>query len=72
MLSLVHGFIGYSRQILDCCETIQYIPALHCNQSSIEGLFSNIRANGKDRTDLYGVGIMQQNISSLMKKERES
>ena len=67
MLSLVHGFIGYARQILNKSETVEYIPALHCNQSSIEGLFSHIRANDKDRTDIYGIGIMQQNIRSQMK-----
>ena len=40
---------------------------MHCNQSSIEGLLSHIRMMGKDRTDLYGCGIFEQNISRYLK-----
>ena len=53
--------------ILNQSEKGEYVPALHCNQSSIEGLFSHIRMMGRDRTDLYGVGILQQNISNSLK-----
>ena len=38
------------------------MPALHCNQSSIENFFSRMRNIDKDRTDLYGGGILQQNV----------
>ena len=69
LLSLVYGFMGYAKQILRMNNKCVYVPALHCNQSSIEGLFSHIRANDKDRTDRYGYGIMQQNISSFMKRK---
>ena len=58
IVSLVYGFIGYARQILNDTGDKEYVPALHCDQSSIEGLFSHVRANGKDRADLYGIGIM--------------
>ena len=68
MLSLIFRFIGYAREMLKQGHIVKYVPALHCNQSSIEGLFSHIRVHGKDRKDLYGMGFMQQNISGLMRK----
>lgn len=70
MVSLVYGFIGYARHLLNDSGDKEYVPALHCNQSSIDGLFSHVRANDKDKTDLYGLGIMQQNISGFMKCTR--
>ena len=71
MASLVFGFIGYAKCILTDKSIDEYVPALHCNQSSIENLFSNIRMMGKDRTDLYGNGIMQQNIKENIKMQKE-
>ena len=68
MISLVYEFIRYAKKFFIDCDTNEYVPALHCNQSSIEDLFSHIRANDKDRTDLYGIGIMQQEISPQMKR----
>ena len=70
MVYLVYGSIEYVRRILNDSGDKEYVAALHFNQSSIRGLFSRIRANGKDRTDLYGFGILQQNISGLMKRTR--
>ena len=70
MVSLVYEFIGYARHLLNDSGDKEYVPALYCNQSSIEGLFSHVRANGNDRMDLYGIGIMQQNISGQMKCTR--
>ena len=67
MISLVYGFLGHAKMILSQSEEGEYIPALHCNQISIEGLFSHIRMMGRDRTDLYGAGILQQNISNCLK-----
>ena len=60
MASLVFGFIGYAKYILADKSIDEYVHALHCNQSSIEIFFSNIRMMGKDRTDLYGNGIIQK------------
>ena len=67
LLTLVRGFVGYARAVLDISKDDTFIPALHCNQSSIEGLFSCIRSMSKDRTDLYASGILHQNISKLYK-----
>ena len=53
--------------ILNQSEKDEFVPALYCNQSSIEGLFSQIRMMSRDRTDLYGVGILQQIISNSLK-----
>ena len=66
-MSLVYGFLGYGKMILHQSEKDEYVPALYYNQSSIEGLFSHIRMMGRDRTDLYGVGILQHNISNSLK-----
>ena len=52
-VSLVFGFIGYARCMLLDKYCNEFAPSLHCNQSSIENLFSNIRMMGKDRTDIY-------------------
>ena len=65
MLTLVRGFMAYAKSVLESSPEIMYVPGLHSNQSSIEGLFSNIRSMSKDRTDLYASGILQQNIFRL-------
>ena len=67
MISLVYGFLGYAKMILNESLVDEYVPTLHCNQNSIEVLFSHIRMMGRDRTDLYGVGILQHNISNCLK-----
>ena len=53
--------------ILDESGVDEYVSVLRCNQSSIEGIFSHIRMMGRDRTNLYGVGILQHNISNCLK-----
>ena len=67
MISLVYGFLGYAKMILDESGVDEYVPAIYCNQSSIEGLFSHIKMMDRNRTDLYGVGISQHNISNFLK-----
>ena len=62
MKTLVSGFIQYARCIVECHQASIYIPALHSNQSNLEGLFSRIRFMGKDKTHLYAGGILQQNV----------
>ena len=42
ILTLVRGFMVYTRSVLEISPEIIYVPGLHSNQSSIEGLFSNI------------------------------
>lgn len=60
LLTLVRGSIGIYRSILLLLSTKdEMVPALHCNQSSIQGLFSWIRGMGKDITYLYASGILQ-------------
>ena len=72
LVSLVFGFIGYARCMLLDKDCNEFFPSLHCNQSSIENLFSNIRMMGKDRTDIYGNGIMQQNVKQNIKMGKVS
>ena len=46
----------------------EFVPALHCNQSSLEATFSSIRHLGKDRIDVYGTGILLSNIQAFTQK----
>ena len=64
LLQCVGGFFAYSEAILGLNNDgmIQFIPALHCNQSSLENFFSRMRQLDKDRTDLYAGGVLQQNV----------
>ena len=71
MLTLVCGFMAYAKSVLESSPEIKYVPGLHSNQSSIEGLFSNIRSMSKDRTDLYASGILQQNVFKLYNKLKQ-
>ena len=43
-------------------DNIISILSLHCNQNSIENFFSRMRNLDKDRTGLYGGGVLQQNV----------
>ena len=61
MIILVRGFIQYSRYIVTITSPDIYVPALHSNQSSLED-FSRIRFMGKDQTDQYTAGVLQQDI----------
>ena len=60
--------MGYSKYVLVFDRELDYVSALHSNQSTIESLFSNIRMNKKDRTDLYATGILEMNIAYFTKK----
>ena len=64
---LCKGYIEYARYILKDSDELEYIPALHSSQSSIENHFSRVRDIGKDRTDLYGTAVMQLNFRANMK-----
>ena len=64
---LCKGYIKYARYILKDSDELEYIPALHSSQSSIENHFSCVRDIGKDRTDLYGTAVMQLNFRANMK-----
>ena len=74
MKTLVRGFLGYARCIID--GTGSYVPALHSNQSSIECFFSRIRYMGKEFGEKYASGVVQQNVlnqnSSIQKKANDS
>ena len=61
ILLCVGGFFAYSEALLMLPESynIKFIPGLHYNQSSIENFFSRMRNLDKDRTDLYGGGVLQ-------------
>ena len=50
----------------------EFVPSLHCNQNSIENLFSNFRMIGNDRTDVYGNVIIQQNVKQNIKMGKVS
>ena len=63
----MRGFLGYAEPLLVLVQMDKLVPVLHCNQSSIEGLFSCIRGMGKNRTDLYAFGILQQNLFNTLK-----
>ena len=65
MARCIHGFIGYTKEVFRVDTDITFVPGLHSNQSSIESLFSNIRNDGHDRTDIYGTGILIQNIRTF-------
>ena len=39
LLTLVRGFLGYAWYILHSSDVEKFVPALHCNQSSLEGSF---------------------------------
>ena len=67
LLTLVRVFLGYAEALLLVSKEGELVPALHCNQSSIEGLFSCIRGMGKDRTDLYTSGVLQHNLNNNFK-----
>lgn len=69
---LVIGVIGYASYVLKCCSDVVYVPSLHCNQSSIECVFSNVRGMHKDRTYFYGGGILQHNLLHMFKNNRKS
>ena len=69
LLRLVKGFLGYAIEIFKHDATTHFVPALHCNQSTLEGTFSKIRHMGKDRTDVYGTGILVTNIHAFTKKK---
>ena len=68
MARCIHGFIGYTKEVFRVDTDITFVPGLHSNQSSIESLFSNIRNDGHDRTDIYGTGILIQNIRTFSLK----
>ena len=72
LVSLVFGFIDYARCMLLDKGCNEFVPSLHCNQSSIENLFSNIRMMEKDRSDIYGNDIMQQNVKQNIKMGKVS
>ena len=55
---LYKGFIEYARFIFESSDALEYVPALHSNQSSIENHFSCVREMDKDRCDLYGTGVV--------------
>ena len=67
ILTLVMGFIGYTKSILESSPRTSLISTLHSNQSSIENLFSCIRRMSKDRTDKYASGIIEQNLHKSIK-----
>ena len=55
------GFIGYANKVTKKCDSEYYIPALHCNHSSIEGLSSFIGMMSIDRADLHTRVRIKQN-----------
>ena len=64
LLQCVEGFFEYSKAILSVTDenSLKFVPGLHSNQSSLENFFSRMRKLGKDRTDLYAGGVLQQNV----------
>ena len=54
----------YSKAILSVTDenSLKFVPGLHSNQSSLENFFSRTRKLGKNRTDLYAGGVLQQNV----------
>ena len=64
LLQCVGGFFEYSKAVLSVSDVtiLKFVPGLHSNQSSVENFFSRMRQLGKDRTDLYAGGLLQQNV----------
>ena len=62
--------MAYASNVLDNDINIIHVSALHCNQSSIEGLISHVRSMKRDIINLYGVGIDQEYILSTIKREQ--
>lgn len=52
LLRMIGGFCGYVKCILAYSDAEIFVPGLHSNQSSVEGLFSRIRGVDRDMTDL--------------------
>ena len=73
MLQCVGGFVAYSESILELPGgiNVSFIPGLHSNQSSLENFFSRMRQLGKDRTDLYAGGVLQQNVMNDIKSSNK-
>lgn len=72
LIVLTYGFIGYANKVIKQYDSEYYIPALHCNQSSIEGLSSCIGMMSIDRTDLYARVRIEQNIHLELKAVKSS
>lgn len=69
-LTLVRDFLSYTESILSLSPDEAWIPALHYTHSSIEGLFSCIRAMQKERRDLYACDILLQNMIQNLKDSK--
>ena len=73
VLTQVRGLFCYTFVVLLQSEDVRYAPALHSNQSSVEGLFSSVRYMNRNRIDMYAGGEVQQNmfchLSSKKKKK---
>ena len=66
LLCLIRGFFGYANCILSYSDKETLVPGLYSNQSSIEGLFSRMRAMKRDFTYIYYGSILHQNIFSSL------
>ena len=61
LLTLVREIVGYVWCILHSSDVENFVPTLHCNQSSLEIFFSQIRHMLNNRTNKYTSDVQQQN-----------
>jgi len=47
------GFLKYAKSVLQKCPSVWFVPMGHSNTSSLESLFSTMRAYGADTPQLY-------------------
>lgn len=60
------GFIKYVKLIFQYAVAVHYVPMAHSNTSSIESLFSLMRAHGGDTPQLYQSRISNVDASKSM------
>jgi hypothetical protein len=61
----IFGFLYYAEGLLQCAgPNVKFIPYLHANQSSLEGLFSVLRARNRDNAQTVDKGLHAINFQA--------
>jgi hypothetical protein len=58
----LHGFFAYASSVLDSVPTVHFIPLLHANQSTIENVFSQIRAMHRGNALTFQKALLAQQL----------
>lgn len=65
LMRMIGEFFGYAKWLAYSDAEI-FVPGLNWNQSSLEGSFSRARGMNIDQRNIYGGGILQQNVSTSL------